>query len=146
MNNPGVYDLGSTSISADVTNSVITLAPDAQGANQAYLTLEGMLAASIEANFVYGSGGSTLKVDIETSLDQGSNWFKVGRFAFAVVGATKAFNLSGLSEKLAAVVASATPSDDVGVSGIFGTRWRASITSTGTYAGNTAIAVRLIAR
>ena len=32
------------------------------------------------------------------------------------------------------------------VSGIFGDRWRAKITSTGTYAGNTSVSVRLNAR
>jgi hypothetical protein len=142
----GLYNLGDTAVTSVVTNSVITSGVSQQGVAQAYISrLEGAQAATVQANFTYGSGGTTLKVDVETTLDQGTTWIPFCRFAFTTASAEKVGNVSGLTPRLA-VYTPVTLSDDVCVDGILGDRIRAKITSTGTYAGNTAISVRVSVR
>jgi len=142
----GLYNLGDSAVTAAVTAQVITSGVSSQGVAQAFISkLEGSSAATIQANFTYGSGGTTLKVDIETSLDQGTTWVPICRFAFTTASAEKVANVSGMTPKIAAYTP-VTLSDDVCVDGILGDRVRAKVTSTGTYAGNTSISVRAAVR
>jgi hypothetical protein len=146
MKYPGIKNLGDRAITAVLTGEVITSLPDASGNTVAYADrLDDMKAATLQVTFTYGSGGSTLKCMIETTLDQGQTWVEVARAAFTTASAEKLFNLSALTEKLAAY-APAALSDDVGLSGFFGDRWRAKVTSTGIYGGNTSVSVRMNAR
>lgn len=149
MLDPGVYNLGDVAvaaINAATVATVVTSGNDANGNAQAFLdNFEGMVAATIQANFNWGAGGTSLKVMIETTLDQGVTWLEVARFAFATASAEKVFNLIGAKEALAAVTPGAQ-SDDVAVSGIFGDRWRAKILAVGTYTGNTSLSLRINAR
>lgn len=146
MENPGIKNLGDRAITAALTGEVITSLPDRTGQTQGYADrLEGMLACTLSVNFVYGSGGTSCKVAIETTDNQGLTWTEVARFGFTTASAEKKINLSGLTE----IVSAYTPialSDDAGKGGIFGDRWRAKVTSVGTYAGNTSVAVRMNAR
>lgn len=143
MDSPGLYNLGDYSLTTAVTGQVITEGAD----GAAYIEgLEGMLAAGLLIKFAYGSGGTSLKVYVQTSLDQGQTWVDVACAAFLVASATKVLNLSGLTPKTTA----ATPSDgamtdDTALDGVLGDRWRVKITSTGTYAGTT-LSVRMMAR
>ena len=150
MNSPGVYNLGDVAlaaINAATVSTVVTAANDSAGNAQAYLDgLDGMLAASLEANFTYGSsGGTSIKADIFTTLNQGTSWVHVARFAFTTASAEKVFNLSGLTPRLAAYTP-VTLGDDVAVDGMLGPRWRASILTVGVYVGNAALSLRLIGR
>lgn len=146
MNNPGTKNLGDRALTTALTGEVITSQPDSQGQTQAYIeNVEGMLAATLSVNFVYGSGGSTCIVTIETTLDQGTTWTEVARFAFATASEHNQVNLSGLTPVTTVYTPAALSSDTV-KDGIFGDRWRAKITSTGTYAGNSSVSVRLNAR
>ncbi|MDP2410359.1 MAG: hypothetical protein Q8M26_08740 [Pseudolabrys sp.] len=151
MNNPGLKNLGDAplaAINAATAATVITSAPDSQGQSQGHIDgLDGMLGAAISANFVYGSGGDTVKVIVETSMNQGATWIEVARLAFAQVSAEKTVNLSGLTP-VTTVYAPAALSDDTVKDGLLGPRWRARILkgAGAAYGGNTALAVRLIAR
>lgn len=151
MNNPGLFNLGDAALATlngAAAGSVITSLPDAQGASQGYLeNVDGMLAATIAASFVYGSGGDTLKVIIETSANQGTSWIEVARLAFAMASAEKVVNLSALTP-VTTVYAPTTLSDDTVKDGVFGQRWRARIVkgAGAVYAGNTSLSVRLIAK
>lgn len=144
MNNPGVYNLGDYALTTAVTGLVITDGGD----GVAYIdNLEGMLAATLQVKFAYGSSGMSCKIYVQTSLDQGFTWVDVACVALTTASATKIINLSGLTPKTTA----ATPSDgaltdDTCVDGILGDRWRVKITSTGTYAGGTSLSVRMQAR
>jgi hypothetical protein len=144
MDNPGIKDLGSVALTTALTGEVITDGTSSTGEDQAFIDrLEGALGATIQVRFSYGSGGTTCKVYVQTSLDQGDTWFDVYCAAFTTSSATKVVNLSGLTAKTTA----ATPgdgalTDDTAVDGVFGDRFRVKVTSTGTYAGNTSIAVR----
>ncbi len=143
MISPGVYNLGDVALTAAVTGQVITDAND-----NAYIEdLEGMLAATLQLKFAYGSGGTNCKAYVQTTLDQGSTWIDVACVLFELAAETKVLNLSGLTPK----TTGATPTDgaltdDTCVDGILGDRWRVKITSTGTYAGSTSLSVRMQAR
>jgi hypothetical protein len=149
MNNSGLYNLGDVAlaaINAATTATVITSATDEGSNGVAYIDgLEGMQAVTLQANFNYGSGGTSIKVDVETTCDQGTTWVPIARFSFTTAAAEKLFNLSGLTAKTSAVTPAAL-SDDAVIDGIFGTRLRCRITTVGTYAGNTSLSVRAITR
>jgi hypothetical protein len=96
-----------------------------------------------QANFAWGSGGTTLTVQIQTSLDGGTTWCDAIGFAFttAILRQIAAVN----STKIAATDAPVTATDgtlSAAVNdGIFGPLWRVKYTSVGTYAGGTTITV-----
>ena len=144
MNNPGIYDLGSQAITTALTGSVITDGTSSTGEDQAFIDmLEGALSVNLQVRFAYGSGGTTAKVYVQTSLDQGTTWIDVYCATFTTSSAVKVVNLSALTAKTTA----ATPTDgaltdDTAVDGIIGDRFRVKVTTTGTYAGSTTVSVR----
>ena len=142
----GIFNLGDEPITVAVTNIVITDGVSSQNVAQSFIDgLDWMAAVTLQANFTYGtSGGTSVKVDIETSLDS-TSWVPIARFAFTTASAEKLFNLSGLTPKTTVVVP-ATLSDDTCLDGILGDRLRAKITTSGTYVGNTSISVRAAVR
>jgi hypothetical protein len=142
----GLYNLGDEAITAAVTNVVITDGVSSAGVAQSFIDgLESATAVTLQANFTYGSGGTNLKVDVETSLDQGTTWIPITRFAFTTASAEKVVNLSGLTP-VTTVYTPATLSDDAVKDGILGDRLRCRITSTGTYGGNTSLSIRASVR
>jgi hypothetical protein len=149
MNSPGLKNLGDVAlaaINAATTATVVTSSTDNDGTTIAYVNgLEGMLAATLQANLNYGSGGTSVKVLWETSLDQGTTWLEVCRMAFGVASEENVVNLSGLTAKTT-IITPAALSDDTCQDGIFGDRWRARILTVGTYAGNTSLSLRMNAR
>lgn len=146
MDSPGIKNLGDIALTTALTGQVITSAADVDGATQAYVDgLEGMLAATLQVNFNYGSGGTTCRVMVETSIDQGSTWIEVWRALFGTASEENIVNLSGLTPKTTPITPAAL-SDDTVQDGVFGDRWRAKVTSTGIYAGNSSLSVRLSAR
>lgn len=144
MINAGLYNLGDVAlaaINAATTATVVTSGVD----GVAYIDdLDGILAATIQANFNWGSGGTTLKAIIETTLDDGTSWIEVARFAFTAASAEKVANLSAFTP-VTTVYTPAALSDDAVKDGILGPRWRARVLTTGTYVGNTSLALRLVA-
>lgn len=142
----GIFNLGDATLTAAVTDSVITSGVSSAGVAQAFIDrLDGMNAVSVQAKFAYGSEGTSLKVDVETSLDQGVSWIPIARLAFTTATATKVVNLSGLTPKTTAATLGAL-SDDACLDGILGDRIRCRITSVGSYAGGTTVSVRASVR
>lgn len=136
MNNPGYYSLADLSITTALTGSAQTAIED----------LEGIFAASIQAKFAYGSGGTSAKAYVQTTLDNGLTWVDIASFAFTTSSATKIVNLSGLTPKTTAVTPSdGALSDDTCVDGVLGDAFRVKITSVGVYVNST-LSVKLIAR
>jgi hypothetical protein len=145
MDRPGIHSLGSKTLTTAVTNEVITSSSDANNNTIAYVDrLHGLSALTLYAVMTYGSGGTTARVVIETSLDQGNTWVEIARFEFTTADAKKFAHLSS-DEKVA--VASYAALDSEGVNnGLLGDRLRAKVTSTGTYAGSTQISAWAHAR
>jgi hypothetical protein len=93
---------------------------------------------TLQCNLIYGSGGTTIKVWIQTSLDNGATWCDIANFAATTANYRRVYNLSALT----AVSAIATPTDgtladNTSVDGILGEQFRAKVTTTGTYANTT---------
>ncbi len=140
----GIINLGAASIGAAVTNSVITEGVSSQGVAQEFIGgLDWMAALTLFVNFTYGSGGTTAAVIVQTCID-GVNWIDIARFDFTTASAAKRANLSGLTPVAVGAVA-ALGSEGV-LDGILGDRLRTKITTTGTYGGNTSVAVRAAVR
>lgn len=128
-----VYTLAALGITAALTAQAQTPIDD----------LDGMTAVSLEVAFLYGSGGSTAKVWVQTTFDDGVTWRDIAEFDFTTASATKVANLSGLLSK--AVTAYAALATEGVMDGVLGDRLRAVVTTTGTYV-NTTLAVRASVR
>ncbi len=134
MNAPNAYPLFVGTITAALSAQAQTPIED----------LEGMLACTLVARFLYGSGGTTAVALIQTSLDGGTIWYDIARFDFTTASAIKYANLSGLTYKAAGALA-ALGSEGQN-DGVLGPMVRAVITTTGTYAGGTLLDIRMVAR
>lgn len=98
---------------------------------------------SFETIFAWGSGGTTAKTFIQTSLDGGLTWFDIANQAFTTAIASK---VSAVSTAIApgtqgVAATDGTLADNTVNNGVLGDRIRAKVITTGTYAGGTTIAV-----
>jgi hypothetical protein len=103
--------------------------------------LSGALAVTLSARLAYGSGGTSCYAVVETSLDQGVTWVQIARFDFTTSGLQKVMTVSGLTPRIAAATAGSIAADTA-LDGTLGDRLRATVVSTGTYAGSTVVSVR----
>jgi hypothetical protein len=92
----------------------------------------------VQANFTYGSGGTTVGAILQTSLDGGTTWCDVASFAFTTASAIYVFNVSSLTP----VTTEYTPSNgtlagNTCKDGVLGPMFRVLLATTGTYAGAT---------
>lgn len=134
MTNAGCYPLAVLTITSAITQSQTPI-----------LNLGGASALSLYARLAWGSGGTSIKIDCETSFDDGATWLAFARFAFTTANASRIFTVSGLTQILSAY----TPivlTDDTAIGGVLGDRVRATVTTLGTYAGNTLLDVRMAVR
>lgn len=106
--------------------------------------LYGMRNIAIEANFVYGSAGTSVKVWIQTSLDGGSNWIDIANFAFLLTSARKVTTLAIATAAETVTPVDGSLGDDLEVDGILGDMIRAKLTTVGTYAGDTTLDVNFV--
>jgi hypothetical protein len=99
---------------------------------------------TIQANFVYGSGGTTADTWVQTSLDGGATWTDIANFHFTTASARFIYNLSAATPKTTQV----TPTDgtlaaNTSVDGVLGPMFRAKSTTVGTYATSTTLSVNI---
>lgn len=136
MLSPGVKDLGDFAITAAGT-----------AVGTPITGLDGILAATVQLRLAYGSGGTSVRAYVQTSLDQGSTWVDLACVLFGTASEVAVLNFSGLTPKTTAVVPTdGSLADDTAIDGILGDRFRVKIVSTGTYAGSTVLTARLVAR
>lgn len=136
MLNPGDYSLCDLSLTTPL--NAVALTP--------IENLEGMEAVTIEARFAYGSGGTSAKVWVQTTLDKGQTWIDVACFAFATQSAIKVINLSGLTPQTTQITPTdGAMADNTAQDGILGSALRAKVTTTGTYS-NTLLSVKINVR
>ncbi len=137
MDNPGFLSLGSFNITGAGT----------QVGDWTTADLDGMLAMAAQLRLAYGSGGTSVKVYLQTSLDQGTTAIDIACAAFTTASAVKALNFSALTPKTTAVTPTdGTLTDDTAVDGILGDQFRLKIVSLGTYAGSTVLTGGIVAR
>lgn len=136
MDNPGLYSLGDISVTTAGTQ-----------VGDAVVGLKGMLSALLQLRFAWGSGGTNVKVYVQSSADDGTTWYDVACVLFATATEVALLNLSALTPKTTQVVPTdGTLADDTAVDGLIADRLRLKVVSTGTYAGSTLLSARLIAR
>jgi len=129
-----------TTAAAGVTASPTVVSPK----------LAGMKYLVVSPQFTYGSGGTTVDVYIQTSIDGGLTWIDIMEFAFTTTTLKKVNSVS-VYQTSASPYAPVTPSDgaltaSTAVPGILGDRIRVKYTSVGTYAGSTTLAIYAIAK
>ena len=102
--------------------------------------LAGLTYLVVQAKFTYGSGGTTGKFWVQTSFDKGTTWTDIQCFAFTTTSATK-FQACKIYIALAAnkTIGDVALADNTILDGVFGDRVKVKYTTTGTYAGSTAI-------
>lgn len=130
-----------------LANIAITTAVTAQVTSPLQLGDGVPESASLQATLAYGSDGSTISAWAQTSLDEGLTWCDVANFSFTTSAARFIFNVSALTPKTTEV----TPTDgsltaNTAIDGVLGPLWRVKYTSTGTYAGGTALRIDMNAR
>ena len=136
MRNPGDYSLCDQAITTALNNVALTPVQN----------LEGMLAATIDFKFAYGSGGATCKVWVQVTSDDGQTWKDIACRAFTTSSSVKTINLSGLTPVTTAVTPTdGAMADDTAQDGVLGSAMRVKVTSTGTYS-NTTLSVKISAR
>ncbi len=144
MSDVGIFNLGDATITAAVTDDVITSASDQNEDVQAYVAnLDGATGVTLFVDFDYRGGGTTAIVIVQTSLNQGSDWIDIARFDFATASRQAVCNLTSVAKGVTTVVALAAEGV---LDGILGDRLRAKRTTTGTYTLNTAVSVRASVR
>ena len=109
--------------------------------------LDGMLAASLQAQLLYGNGGTTVTVYFQTSLDQGQTPIDISAVQFTTASGTEVANLSGLTPKTTPVApGQQTLTPGTSVDGVLGDRLRAVVVVAGTYGNSTLLNLTGIAR
>jgi hypothetical protein len=96
--------------------------------------LAGMLACAFQAQFAYTSGGTSVAMFVQTSIDQGQTWFDIWAQQWTTAGGIEAANVSALTPRTtpyAPVNQGLTPGtvED----GLLGDRLRAVVVVVGTY-------------
>lgn len=97
---------------------------------------------AVQANFAYGSGGTTVDAFLQTSLDGGATWTDVAQFHFTTSAARELFNLNSqtpVTTQYAATDGSLT--SNTAKDGVLGPQFRVKYASTGTYAGATSLSI-----
>lgn len=136
MENPGIHSLGDFTITTAGTQT-----------GDWVDDLDGMLAMAAQLRLAYGSGGTTVRAYLQTSLDEGTTAIDIACVLFGTASENAALNFSALTPKTTQVTPSdGAMTDDTAVDGILGDRFRLKVISTGTYAGSTVLSGRVCAR
>lgn len=119
----------------------------AAGTSTPFTDLEGMKYLGLLATFVYGSGGTTVKGWVQTSLDGGTTWRDVASFAFTTASGKKTSAVHVYTAlAAAAAVSDGALADDTILNGLLGDRLRVKYTTTGTYGGTTTLQIDAIVK
>ena len=121
----------------ELMNETITTAQSIATKNSVQL-FRPVTTAVIECLFDYGSGGTTAKVYVQSSVDDGVTWFDIACFAHTTADLNRVCNLSALTPVTTIyTLTSDALTDDTTKDGLLGDRFRVRFVSTGTYAGST---------
>jgi hypothetical protein len=91
---------------------------------------------SIVYRFSHGSGGTELKVYVQTSIDGGDNYFDVACAKFSTATENLLQNITASAISTPVSVSDAGLSDDSTQDGLLGDRFRVKHVTTGSYTGS----------
>jgi hypothetical protein len=105
-------------------------------ATDAVTDLGKIASLTIQARFVAGSGGTSVKAYVQTLVDA-TNWYDIACFAFTTSNASEymACVMSGVNTPVALTDGALT--DDTSINGLIGTSFRVKYVVVGTYTGAT---------
>jgi hypothetical protein len=109
--------------------------------------LPGVNTLVAEGQFTYGSGGATVNVYIQTSLDRGATWVDIINFNWTTASAKKISRVTTFqagSATTAVVPTDGSLTANTIADGILGDQFRVKYVTTGTYAGSSTLQVDLI--
>jgi len=119
----------------------VTITTAVTGVSGVVADVSGIRDLLLEAIFTYGSGGTTLKVWVQTRV-KGGTWRDVANFAFTTASGTKWHKItSSLALAANQATSDAALADNTIVDGFLGDEIKVKYTSTGTYAGGTTIKI-----
>jgi hypothetical protein len=97
----------------------------------------------IQCNITGGTGGSTLDVWIQTSVDGGTTWQDLANCHIVNTPVRQLWNVSALTAATSPVASAdgQIAANTATSQGLLGSRYRVKYTSTGTYSGGTTIQV-----
>lgn len=95
----------------------------------------------LQAVFVYGSGGTSAKAWVQTSIDGGTTWFDIASFAFTTASATRLYSLDTTAVTSIYTPTDATLTDNTVKNGLLGDKYRVKYTTTGTYVAATSLTI-----
>lgn len=126
-----------------ISTALTTTTPGTGGAT-GVKGLPGMWCLGVEAIFLYGAGGTSVRAWVQTSFDSGATWFDIMVFNFTT--ANKSLVYVNTIDPSTPVPVTTVPGDaalttDAVVNGILGDRLRMKITTVGTYSGATSLAM-----
>ncbi|HLY04266.1 MAG TPA: hypothetical protein VKR31_00815 [Rhizomicrobium sp.] len=98
-------------------------------------------SVKLQANFTYGSGGTSVDAYVQTSIDGGTTWCDVANFHFTTASARSVYAIIGDNASGAFTPTDGSIAANTYIAGLFGSLWRVKYTSSGTYAGGTALSV-----
>lgn len=99
---------------------------------------------TVEVAFAYGSGGTSGKVWLQTSMDGGATWWDIVNMTFTTASKVRLHNISALTAVATPYVETdGTLGDDTVKDGLLGTLYRTKLTTIGTYAGGTTLSVTI---
>lgn len=132
--------LGGRNIALLPLTTITTAVTGATGA--VFAELDGMLALGVQAVFTYGSGGTTAKFWVQTSLDRGTTWTDIMSFSRTTSSSTKFHVVSvGIAVAADQSIQDASLAANTILNGVLGDRLRVKYSSTGTYGGGTTIKI-----
>ena len=129
-----------------LAETVLTTAVTGQAGAERFLPV-GTKALAVQVNFTYGSGGTSAKLYVQTSLDKGLTWIDIACVALTTASARRASVVHLMTALAPAITpADGALADNTILNGILGDRVRTKLTTVGTYAGNTRIQVDAVAK
>lgn len=140
--------LGDGSLRATLYSATITVAIAGVG-QTAFTGLTGAKSLHLHANFTYGSGGTSADAYVQTSIDGGLTWFDIANFHFLQVTGKKVSTVvfdPATPLPPGTVPASGVLAANTVLNGILGDRFRALITTVGTYATSTTFVLDMVAK
>ncbi len=97
---------------------------------------------TIQANFNYGSGGTTVDAYVQTSLDGGNTWTDIAQFHFTTASARKIYNLNAQTPQTTQITpTSGSMPSNTAQDGVLGAMFQVLYQSSGTYAGGTTLRI-----
>lgn len=129
-----LLNVGVTTAVTSQVASTFQLRPGPDGALPTNMTLQ--------ANFTYGSGGTSADAYVQTSLDGGGTWVDIAEFHFTTSSGRVLYNLNSSTPVTTQYTATdGSLSANTAKDGVFGSQWRVKYTTVGTYAASTTLRI-----